>query len=36
MCSADNEYQEFVSDEQDFDYWANKWFDRVEQYYREN
>lgn len=36
MCSADNEYQEFVLDESEFDYWANKWFDRIEQYYREN
>ena len=36
MCSADNEYQEFTLDESEFDHWANKWFDRVEQYYREN
>ena len=36
MCSADNLYQEFVLDEKEFDYWSGKWFDRVEQYYREN
>ena len=36
LCSADVEYQEFVLEESEFDHWANQWFDRVEQYYREN
>lgn len=36
MCSADNIYQEFILSESEFDHWANQWFDRVEQYYREN
>ena len=36
MCSADFEYQEFVLEPQDFEYWSQRWFDRVEQYYREN
>jgi genome maintenance exonuclease 1 len=36
MCSKDYEYQEFILEPKDFDYWQNRWFDRVEQYYREN
>lgn len=36
MCSANNEYQEFVVEENEFDTWSGKWFDRVEQYYKEN
>ena len=36
MCSADNLYQEFVVEEAEYDIWAQRWFDRVEQYYREN
>lgn len=33
MCSKDFEYQEFVIEGDEFDYWTNKWWDRVEQYY---
>ena len=36
MCSKDYEYQEFILEPKDFDYWQSRWFDRVEQYYREN
>jgi len=30
------QYQEFILEPADFDYWTNRWYDRVEQYYREN
>jgi genome maintenance exonuclease 1 len=30
------QYQEFILEPTDFDYWTNRWYDRVEQYYREN
>ena len=33
MCSAANEYQEFVLEGADFDVYTDKWFNRVEQYY---
>ena len=36
MCSKDYEYQEFVLEPTDFDYWSEQWLKRVEQYYREN
>lgn len=36
MCSADFQYQEFILEPSEFDYWTNRWLDRVEQYYREN
>lgn len=35
MCSADNQYQEFVVEGAEFEKYCNKWFDRVEQYYRQ-
>lgn len=34
MCSKDYEYQEFILEPSDFDYWTGRWCDRVEQYYR--
>jgi genome maintenance exonuclease 1 len=34
MCSKDYAYQEFVLEPKDFDYWTNRWCDRVGQYYR--
>jgi genome maintenance exonuclease 1 len=34
MCSKDYQYQEFILEPKDFDYWTNRWCDRVEQYYR--
>lgn len=34
MCSKDYEYQEFILEPKDFDYWTNKWCDRVGEYYR--
>lgn len=34
MCSKDYEYQEFILEPKDFDYWTGRWCDRVEQYYR--
>jgi genome maintenance exonuclease 1 len=36
MCSKDYEYQEFILEPKDFEYWQNRWLARVEQYYREN
>lgn len=33
MCSAANEYQEFILEGADFDAYTDKWFNRVEQYY---
>jgi genome maintenance exonuclease 1 len=36
MCSKDYEYQEFILESKDFDYWTEQWCKRVEQYYREN
>jgi len=33
MCSADNQYQEFIVEGKEFDDWTNRWFNRVEQYY---
>jgi genome maintenance exonuclease 1 len=33
MCSAANEYQEFILEGADFDTYTDKWFNRVEQYY---
>lgn len=35
MCSADYEYQEFIIEGDEFDYWTDKWFNRVEKYYRQ-
>jgi hypothetical protein len=29
-------YQEFILKQEDFDYWTGKWWDRVEQYYKQN
>lgn len=34
MCSKDFEYQEFILESKDFDYWTGRWCDRVSQYYR--
>lgn len=36
MCSKDFEYQEFILEPQDFDYWTERWCDRVSEYYRIN
>lgn len=36
MCSKDYEYQEFILEPKDFDYWTEEWCKRVEQYYRMN
>lgn len=33
MCSADNQYQEFVVEGIDFDHYSDLWFKRLEQYY---
>ena len=33
MCTADNIYQEFIIEGNEFDSWVDKWFKRVEQYY---
>jgi ATP-dependent exoDNAse (exonuclease V) beta subunit len=34
MCSKDYEYQEFILEPKDFEYWTERWCDRVSQYYR--
>jgi len=34
MCSKDYEYQEFILESSDFDYWTDKWCNRVSEYYR--
>jgi genome maintenance exonuclease 1 len=36
MCSANNEYQEFVIAEDEFEHWAGEWLKRVEMYYLSN
>jgi genome maintenance exonuclease 1 len=33
MCSADNIYQEFIIEGNEFDRWTDEWFKRIEQYY---
>ena len=33
MCSKDFEYQEFILEPSDFDYWTERWLKRVEEYY---
>ena len=33
MCSADNIYQEFIVEGDEFDHWSDQWFKRLEQYY---
>ena len=34
MCSKDYEYQEFILEPKDFDYWTERWCARVSEYYR--
>ena len=34
MCSAEYQYQEFILEPKDFDYWVERWCDRVSEYYR--
>jgi genome maintenance exonuclease 1 len=36
MCSKDYDYQEFIMEPKDFDYWTEEWCKRVEQYYKQN
>ena len=36
MCSKDYQYQEFILEPKDFDYWTEEWCKRVEQYYKQN
>lgn len=33
MCSADNQYQEFIVEGNEFDTWSDRWWKRVEEYY---
>ena len=33
MCTADNVYQEFIVEGNEFDHWSSEWFKRLEQYY---
>ena len=34
MCSANKEYQEFETKDDEFEYYSNKWLDRIEMYYK--
>lgn len=34
MCSKDYEYQEFILEPKDFDYWTDRWCDRISEYYK--
>jgi hypothetical protein len=36
MCSANNEYQEFVIENDEFEHWSHEWLKRVELYYLMN
>lgn len=36
MCSANLEYQQFDLWPDEFDYWSNRWWDRVYSYYEQN
>jgi hypothetical protein len=36
MCSAAFQYQEFILTPDKFKFWEQKWWDRVEQYYKQN
>jgi len=35
MCTKDYKYQEFITEGVEWDMWKQKWWDRVEQYYKE-
>jgi len=35
MCSADNQYQEFIVEGKEFDYYKDKWYVRLEEYYKQ-
>jgi hypothetical protein len=35
MCSAANEYQEFIVEGKEFDYYKDKWYVRLEEYYKQ-
>jgi genome maintenance exonuclease 1 len=36
MCSAEFKYQEFVIESKEFEFWTQKWYDRLEQYYTQS
>lgn len=36
MCSADNQYQEFVIEDNEYEHWTQEWLKRVELYYLSN
>jgi len=33
MCSAENQYQEFIVEGKEFDYYTDKWYSRLDEYY---
>jgi genome maintenance exonuclease 1 len=35
MCTADNQYLEFILEGNEFDSYVDKWFQRCEQYYKQ-
>jgi len=36
IMTEEPKYQEFILESKDFDYWEKRWWDRVEQYYKQN
>lgn len=36
IMTEEPKYQEFILEPKDFDYWERRWWDRVEEYYRNN
>ena len=36
IMTEEPKYQEFILKPEDFDYWEKRWWDRVEQYYKQN
>jgi len=36
MCTKDYKYQEFITEGVEWDMWKQKWWDRVEQYYKKH
>jgi genome maintenance exonuclease 1 len=35
MCTADNVYQEFIVENNEFQMWTDRWYKRIEQYYNQ-
>jgi hypothetical protein len=35
MCSADNQYQEFIVEGEEFDKYTDSWYKKLEEYYKQ-